>query len=309
MKPTIPRCPVCNVAEGPCISVSALSYGEPAVGWSHVGPDVGRDDSSTAGERDVSAPANRDTCDDDTSARAHDDTSQPGRYDASQPGRYDASPSAVDDKCAWCGKTMDRARFGPRRRTCCKSHRQALSRFGRHLVATERADRPLRIRYADPPYPGLSRRYYGDHPDFAGEVDHEALLSRLQDADGWALSTSADALPELAALCRARGIDASIAAWVRGSRRVRASSPLSTWEPVIYRCARTVVLDDQVDDALVYYAHPRLTEPRRVIGAKPAAFAAWLFRLVGARPGDQFVDEFPGSGGMSRAWSIFESKS
>lgn len=30
----------------------------------------------------------------------------------------------------------------------------------------------MRIAYADPPYPGQARKHYGQHPDYAGEVDH-----------------------------------------------------------------------------------------------------------------------------------------
>jgi hypothetical protein len=53
---------------------------------------------------------------------------------------------------------------------------------------------------ADPPYPGKAF-YYRDHPDYAGEVDHAALIARLSTYDGWALSTSAAALPAVLALC------------------------------------------------------------------------------------------------------------
>ncbi len=48
---------------------------------------------------------------------------------------------------------------------------------------------PLRLAYADPPYPGLSRQYYSTHPDFAGEVDHVELTSRLASTyDGWTIN-------------------------------------------------------------------------------------------------------------------------
>jgi hypothetical protein len=30
----------------------------------------------------------------------------------------------------------------------------------------------VKIAYADPPYPGQAKKHYGDHPDYAGEVDH-----------------------------------------------------------------------------------------------------------------------------------------
>ncbi|MGZ4619816.1 MAG: hypothetical protein ACXV3F_14160 [Frankiaceae bacterium] len=66
---------------------------------------------------------------------------------------------------------------------CC---RQARHRF---LRAVGYADsvapgRPLRLAYADPPYPGKAR-LYRDHPDFGGEVDHAALIEHLAAYDGW----------------------------------------------------------------------------------------------------------------------------
>lgn len=46
----------------------------------------------------------------------------------------------------------------------------------------------MKFAYADPPYIGQAKRLYGDHPDFAGEVDHAALIVDLLRYDGWALS-------------------------------------------------------------------------------------------------------------------------
>lgn len=106
-------------------------------------------------------------------------------------------------RCDWCGGTIS-----PKVRrdaiTCSQSCRQARHRFtsavGVPLVA-ERSLTPLRLAYADPPYPGKAR-YYRGHPDFAGEVDHRALIGRLVATyDGWALSTSAEALPEVLSFC------------------------------------------------------------------------------------------------------------
>ena len=48
--------------------------------------------------------------------------------------------------------------------------------------------------------------------------------------DGWALSTSAEALPFVLSLCPA-GV--RVAAWVRGDRGGKSYRPLSSWEPVI----------------------------------------------------------------------------
>jgi hypothetical protein len=175
-------------------------------------------------------------------------------------------------------------------------------------VGTGSATEPLRLAYADPPYPGLSARYYGDHPDFGGEVDHAELVERLASTyDGWALSTSAAALPDVLRLCPP-GV--RVAAWFRGERPTRSRRPLNGWEPVIYSGGRAVLADPSAGDrrrvdTLIHHSRPRTTDPARVVGAKPAAFAGWLFDLLGALPGDELHDLFPGSGGILRAWSVY----
>ncbi len=183
-------------------------------------------------------------------------------------------------------------------------------------VARASSASPLSIAYADPPYPGRSKRYYGGHPDYAGEVDHAELVASLSaEYDAWALSTSADALQDVLALCPS-GV--RVAAWVKGPRgRRHVAQPLSSWEPIIYAGARLVVAQDLHDaspgiratrrDSLVHGAGARRTDPLRVVGAKPAAFCRWLFDLLGALPGDEFTDVFPGSGGVARAWDIYVS--
>jgi len=219
----------------------------------------------------------------------------------------DPSLQAQDDRirvCRWCRKLLD----GTQRRDavyCGKRCRQAAHRFGRAVQLATAADRPLRLAYADPPYPGLSRRYYRDHPDYAGEVDHAELVSRLQAYDGWALSTSEEAVPLVMSLLA--GVDGwRLGPWVRGSRGQRSAGPRSSWEAVFYRCARPLPADDWLDDSLVLTARPRLTDPDRVVGAKPAGFASWMFGLLGARRGDELDDMFPGSGGIQRAWALFQ---
>lgn len=137
--------------------------------------------------------------------------------------------------CAWCsGPIPARAR---RDAICCsKRCRQARHRFLRAVGTAAATARSLRLAYADPPYPGRSAKYYRDHPDFAGEVDHAALIAQLTAYDGWALSTSADALQELLPLCPT-GV--RVAAWHRGERPHRdAKGPLSAWEPVIFAGGR-----------------------------------------------------------------------
>lgn len=251
--------------------------------------------------------------------------------------------------CAWCkGPLPPTAR---RDSKCCSVRcRQARHRFLTQVGRAEpvAAGHPRRLAYADPPYPGLSKRYYGDHRDYAGEVDHVELVAHLETFDAWALSTSARALQHVLGLCPST---VRVAAWVRGERPNQAAVvPQNAWEPVILGgdlTTRRVALDhgspvaeDLPDasrataapgdasaaalhdaspspaydvstwlprrlDALVYHSRPRTTDPDRVIGAKPATFCGWLFRVLDAQPGDELVDVFPGSGGVSRAWAAY----
>lgn len=229
--------------------------------------------------------------------------------------------------CAWCrGAIATTARLDAV--TCSKRCRQARHRFavGVGTAASAGAGRRMRFAYADPPYPGMSHRYYRDHPDYAGEVDHDALIRQLSSFDGWALSTSAAALPAILAMCPP-GV--RVAAWHRGERPTLSGRPLNAWEPVIYwggrvgysaadaelyrgrtspasaTGERVAVVRGRRLDSLVHHSRPRLTDPDRVIGAKPAVFIRWMFELLGAERGDEFVDIFSGSGGVARAWEVF----
>lgn len=269
---------------------------------------------STAVERDASAAAVR-----DASPRGLRDVSSPTSADASPGSARDASceasgvasgPGGTRRVCAWCTGPIP---AGMRRdAVCCsKRCRQARHRF---LTAVGYAEavapgRALRLAYADPPYPG-NAWLYRDHPDYGGEVDHAGLIRRLADRyDGWALSTSAEALPAVLALCPP-GV--RVAAWHRGERPTRSAWPLHAWEPVIYSGGRQLSRDTGATrrvDSIVCGVSAVTTLPGRVIGAKPAAVCRWIFDLLGAEPGDVLDDLFPGSGAVGRAWAAFTDPS
>jgi hypothetical protein len=202
--------------------------------------------------------------------------------------------------CAWCtGPLPARARRDAI--TCSQSCRQARHRFTTAVGRAEAVAGSLRLAYADPPYPGKAS-YYEGHPDYAGEVDHAALISQLAGYDGWALSTSAAALPAVLALCPP-GV--RVGSWHRGHRVNKAARfPLNAWEAVIYHGGRQVPGRDRVD-AIVCGPSPMLTLPGRVIGTKPPEVCRWIFDLLGAGPGDCFDDLFPGSGAVTLAWQAY----
>jgi len=210
--------------------------------------------------------------------------------------------------CAWCDRPIPPA--ARRDAVCCSVRcRQARHRFTRTAGRARgvAGGQPLRLAYADPPYPGKARLYRG-HPDYAGEVDHADLIRRLSTFDGWALSTSAAALPAVLGLCPA---GTRVAAWHRGERPAASWRPLSAWEPLLYRGGRAVApsaLQTRRVDSLVHGVAPMTTLPDRVIGAKPAAFCRWVFDLLGAAAGDTLDDLFPGSGAVARAWAAFTAR-
>jgi hypothetical protein len=87
--------------------------------------------------------------------------------------------------------------------------------------------------YADPPYPGQSLKHYGDHPDYAGEVDQAQLIDRLERGyDGWLLHTASSSLRDLLPLCP----EVRIFAWVKPFAAFKRNvSPAYAWEPVIVK--------------------------------------------------------------------------
>jgi hypothetical protein len=161
----------------------------------------------------------------------------------------------------------------------------------------------MRMVYADPPYPGLSSKYYRDEPTYAGEVDHAALihvLSRPGLYDGWALSTSAKALRDVLPLCPP---EARVCAWVKPIGACSRTFGLhNTWEPLIVVPGRS--LRPGKRDWLC--AQPARFEGT-LAGRKPQAFCAWLFDLLGLLPGDDLEDMFPGTGMVGRAWRYLSS--
>lgn len=150
----------------------------------------------------------------------------------------------------------------------------------------------MRFAYADPPYPGKAFYY----PERA-EVDHADLIRRLtiDYPDGWALSTSAEALPMVLRLCPEA---VRVLAWVKRPRGGVA------WEPVVMSGGRRWHASRgsaRPLDALIYKGRYNAF-PGALVGMKPPQFSQWVFENLGARVGDALDDIFPGSGAVSLAW-------
>jgi len=158
----------------------------------------------------------------------------------------------------------------------------------------------VRFAYADPPYPGQSKRLYGDHPDYAGEVDHAELVARLcrDYPDGWALSTSVEAFREVLILCPP---DVRVAIWNVTNRRPFSGAGRwhQSWEPVIVHGGRQK-----------WGEAPRVRDlmSSGALAATGDVFSRWLFDLLGATQDDQLDDLFSGSGTVGREWEKFRSQ-
>jgi hypothetical protein len=159
----------------------------------------------------------------------------------------------------------------------------------------------VRIAYADPPYPGMAD-VYRDHPDYGGEVDHRALVERLErDFDGWVLHTH---VPGLRLLERERILPETgirICQWIKPFAAFKRNVSVAyAYEPVIIKPARRRPYDG-LTTVRDWISSP-ITLRRGLVGAKPEHVCHWAFEIVGAERGDDLDDLFPGTGAVMRAW-------
>ena len=158
----------------------------------------------------------------------------------------------------------------------------------------------MRVAYADPPYIGCAHFYPAKE-----EVDHERLIERLNDefTDGWALSLHAPSLRVILPMCPE---DVRVMAWVKPWASFKPSQRVAyAWEPVIVRGGRKKEGKEETERDWV---SANITMQRGMVGAKPEQFCFWLFRVLGLSAGDEFVDLFPGSGAVTRAWDRWRNR-
>lgn len=165
----------------------------------------------------------------------------------------------------------------------------------------------MRFAYADPPYLGLAKAFYGDlHPDAADfdNIDtHAALIDRLMEEypDGWAMSLHSPSLREILPLCPE---SARVMAWVKPFASFKPGVGVAyAWEPIIvYGGRRRTRQQSTVRD----WTAVNITLKRGFRGAKPDKLILWLLDVLNADPSiDQVDDLFPGSGAVTnviRAW-------
>ena len=163
----------------------------------------------------------------------------------------------------------------------------------------------MRFAYADPPYPGQARKHYSADPRCA-EVDHAALIAQLcrEYPDGWALSTSSVALRGVLVLCPA---DVRVGAWAKPFASFKPGvNPAYTWEPMLFRGGRKRPRTEPTIKDHIIEVDPcvieNITLKKGLAGAKPPRVCRWIIDVLGARPGDEFDDLFPGTGAFGIEW-------
>lgn len=163
-----------------------------------------------------------------------------------------------------------------------------------------------RIGYADPPYIGCAHLYRG-HPDYAGEVDHAALIQRLEsEFDGWVLHASATPT-SIATLAPLIPAGARWMSWVKGFAAFKRNVSVAyAWEPVIVKPVRKPVVTKRI--VMRDWVECPITLKRGLTGAKPEKVCHWAFEMLGAEPDDELHDLFPGTGAVSRAWDTWRAK-
>jgi hypothetical protein len=165
----------------------------------------------------------------------------------------------------------------------------------------------VKIGYADPPYIGCAH-LYRDHPDYGGEVDHAALIERLQsEFDGWVLHAAATPASMAVLAPLVGGAGARWCAWVKPFAAFKRNVPVAyAWEPVLIKAARKPEVTGR--QVMRDWISEPITMKRGLTGAKPERVAQWAFELVGAIRSDTLTDIFPGSGAISRAWQSWQDQ-
>ena len=93
----------------------------------------------------------------------------------------------------------------------------------------------MRFAYADPPYLGLAKSFYGD-ATYDSLDAHRDLVARLGEFDAWAMSLHSPSLKDILPLCPRT---ARVMAWVKPFASFKPNvNPGYCWEPIIVQGCR-----------------------------------------------------------------------
>lgn len=160
----------------------------------------------------------------------------------------------------------------------------------------------MKAAYADPPYLGCGKRYYND-ATYDDLEAHRELIEGLGRYDAWAYSLNSTTLQSILPLCPTT---VCIGAWVKPFCSFKPNvNPAYAWEPVIFSGGRK---RERYEPTVRDYVAANITLKKGLTGAKPLEFSFWVFEMLGLEPTDEFIDIFPGSGMVGRAWTHFSQR-
>lgn len=152
----------------------------------------------------------------------------------------------------------------------------------------------------------MASRYTDQHPEalvWDNPATHANLIKRLeQDFEAWAMSLSE---PSLRTILPMTAEHVRVMAWCKPwcSFKPGYKQPHHAWDPVLVKCGRKI--ERRLHGVRDYMVAP-IAMQTGFFGAKSLQFCFWIFEILNARPGDDFVDLFPGSGAVSRAWDEWQ---
>jgi hypothetical protein len=174
----------------------------------------------------------------------------------------------------------------------------------------------VRLGYADPPYFGCGKLYADQHTEalvWDNPDTHAQLVTYLQNNfDGWVIHASAT--PESMALYGPLVLNtgARWGSWRKGFAAFKKNVSVAyAWEPVIIKKCRKPVVNGRLvmrDWVEADDIKCSITLKRGLTGAKPEAVVHWALELMGARPEDELLDIFPGTGAVTEAWGTWRDK-
>lgn len=159
----------------------------------------------------------------------------------------------------------------------------------------------MRFCYADPPYFGMGKKMYAATHDNAliwdEQQTHIDLVAYLTEnfPEGWALSCNPKDLPWLLPHCPE---EVRVCVWTKTFHQIRPTTVQFAWEPVLLHRGRK---DHKRKPMVRDWLSCATARKKGLQGAKPDAFNDWILLLLNAQAGDEVVDLFPGSGGLSAA--------
>lgn len=97
---------------------------------------------------------------------------------------------------------------------------------------------------------------------------------------------------------------ARICAWVKPFAAFKRNVSVAyAWEPVIIKAARKPIVTGEV--VMRDWIAESITLRKGLAGAKPPKVCMWAFNLVGAEPGDELHDLYPGTGIVLDTWNTW----